>query len=85
MRAQKQLVFYRSILEVLKESGWPFCRFLKEYQAVQFQHRSEHEIRRLCKTCVISRSWTGRDGARWDALPSSLYRSAGYIPEEDVC
>jgi hypothetical protein len=48
MRTQKQLVFYQSILEVLQESGCPFCRFLKEYQAARLQHHSEQEIRRLC-------------------------------------
>jgi hypothetical protein len=48
MRTQKQLVFYQSILEVLQESGCPFCRFLKEYQAERLQHHSEHEIHRLC-------------------------------------
>jgi hypothetical protein len=33
---------------VLRESGCPFCRFLKEYQAERLQHHSEHEIHRLC-------------------------------------
>ncbi len=37
MRTQKQLVFYQSILEVLQESGCPFCRFLKEYQAARLR------------------------------------------------
>ena len=48
MRTQKQLVFYRSILEVLQEQGCPFCRFLKEYQAARLQHHSEQEIHHLC-------------------------------------
>jgi hypothetical protein len=48
MRTQKQLVFYQSILEVLPETGCPFCRFLKEYQAEHLQHHSEHDIHRLC-------------------------------------
>jgi hypothetical protein len=48
MRTQKQLVFYESILDVLQESGCPFCRFLKEYQAARLQHHSEHEIHHLC-------------------------------------
>lgn len=48
MRTQKQLVFYRSILEVLPEAGCPFCRFLKEYQAARLQNHSEQEIHRLC-------------------------------------
>jgi hypothetical protein len=48
MRTQKQLVFYESILDVLQESGCPFCRFLKEYQAARLQSHSEHELHRLC-------------------------------------
>jgi hypothetical protein len=48
MRTQKQLVFYQSILDVLQESGCPFCRFLKEYQAARLQHHSEHDIHHLC-------------------------------------
>lgn len=48
MRAQKQLVFYGSILDTLLESGCPFCRFLKDFQAKQLQYRSECEIRTLC-------------------------------------
>jgi hypothetical protein len=48
MRTQKQLVFYESILDVLPESGCPFCRFLKEYQAARLQSHSEHELQRLC-------------------------------------
>jgi len=48
MRTQKQLVFYQSILEVLQESGCPFCRFLKDYQAARLQHHSEHDIHHLC-------------------------------------
>jgi hypothetical protein len=48
MRTQKQLVFYESILDVLQESGCPFCRFLKEYQAARLQNRPEKETHRLC-------------------------------------
>ena len=43
MRTQKQLVFYESVLDVLHESGCPFCRFLKEYQAARLQNRPEKE------------------------------------------
>ena len=48
MRTQKQLVFYESILDVLHESGCPFCRFLKEYQAARLQNLPEKETHRLC-------------------------------------
>ena len=48
MRAHKQLIIYRSILEVLSESGCPFCRFLKEYQTGRLQNHSKDDIHRLC-------------------------------------
>ena len=48
MRTQRQLVLYESILQVLREPGCPICRFLKEYQAVRLQKRSESETHRLC-------------------------------------
>src|ERR1700691_4724502 len=48
MRTQKQLVFYESILDVLREPGCPFCRFLKEYQAARLQNRPEKDTHRLC-------------------------------------
>ena len=48
MRTHKQLVTHQSILQVLPESGCPFCRFLKEFQAARLQNNGEKEIRRLC-------------------------------------
>ena len=48
MRTHKQLVTHQSILQVLQESGCPFCRFLKEFQAERLQNHGEKEIRRLC-------------------------------------
>jgi hypothetical protein len=48
MRTHKQLVIHQSILQVLQESGCPFCRFLKEFQAVRLQNHRETEIRQLC-------------------------------------
>ena len=48
MKAQKQLIFYHSILDVLSEAGCPFCRFLKEYQAVSVQNRTDRTISHLC-------------------------------------
>lgn len=48
MRTQKQLVFYQSILEALPETGCPFCRFLKDYQAARLQSHSDREIQHLC-------------------------------------
>ncbi len=48
MRTRRQLVMYRSILEVLHEPGCPLCRFLKEFQAGRLQNRSEMETRGLC-------------------------------------
>lgn len=48
MKAQKQLVFYHSILDVLSEFGCPFCRFLKEYQAAHIQSHMSRNISHLC-------------------------------------
>jgi hypothetical protein len=48
MRTHKQLVLYESILEVLQESGCPFCRFLKEYQTARLQSHPNESIHRLC-------------------------------------
>jgi hypothetical protein len=48
MRTHRQLVLYQSILQVLQESGCPFCRFLKEYQAARLQNHPKESIHRLC-------------------------------------
>lgn len=48
MRTHKQLLTHQSILQVLQESGCPFCRFLKEFQADRLQNHREKEIRHLC-------------------------------------
>ena len=48
MRTHKQLVLYQSILQVLQESGCPFCRFLKEYQTARLQNHPKESIHRLC-------------------------------------
>jgi hypothetical protein len=48
MRTHRQLVLYQSILQVLEDSGCPFCRFLKEYQTARLQNRPQESIHRLC-------------------------------------
>lgn len=48
MRTHRQLVVYHSILQTLHETGCPFCRFLKEFQAFRLQNHSESELRPLC-------------------------------------
>jgi hypothetical protein len=48
MRTHRQLVFYQSILQVLQESGCPFCRLLKEYQIDRLQNHPKESIHRLC-------------------------------------
>lgn len=48
MRTHRQLVVYQSILQVLQESGCPFCRFLKEFQAARLQNHPKDSIHRLC-------------------------------------
>ena len=48
MRTHRQLVLYQSIMQVLQESGCPFCRFLKEYQTARLQNHPKESIHRLC-------------------------------------
>ncbi len=48
MRRHKQHVVYQSILPVLHESGCPFCRFLKEFQAERLQKHTEGQLHHLC-------------------------------------
>jgi hypothetical protein len=48
VRTHRQLVLHQSILQVLHESGCPFCKFLKDFQASRLQNRSETETHQLC-------------------------------------
>ena len=48
MRAHRQIVLHESIEELLHEPGCPFCRFLKDFQAIHLQGDSAKDIRRLC-------------------------------------
>jgi hypothetical protein len=47
MRANK-IINYESIVQVLDETGCPFCRFMKNYQAALLQDPAEKEIHHLC-------------------------------------
>jgi hypothetical protein len=47
MRANK-IMNYESILQVLGETGCPFCRFMKNFQAALLQDPTEKDIRHLC-------------------------------------
>ncbi len=48
MRAHRQIVLPESIEELLHEPGCPFCRFLKDFQAIHLQGDTADEIHRLC-------------------------------------
>ncbi len=48
MRAHRQIVLHQSIEELLYESGCPFCRLLKDFQAIHLQGDSAKDIQRLC-------------------------------------
>ncbi len=48
MRAHRQLVLRESIEDLLHEPGCPFCRFLKDFQAIHLQEDSAREIHHLC-------------------------------------
>jgi hypothetical protein len=47
MRANK-IVRYESILQVLAETGCPFCRFMKNFQAALLQDPRQEDIHHLC-------------------------------------
>jgi len=47
MRANK-IMNYTSILQVLGESGCPFCRFMKDFQAAALQKPGRTQIHHLC-------------------------------------
>src|SRR5580704_2087076 len=47
MRTNK-VINYESILQVLGESGCPFCRFMKNFQAALLQDPTQKEIHHLC-------------------------------------
>ncbi len=47
MRANK-IMNYESILQVLGETGCPFCRFMKNFQAALLQNPAERNIHHLC-------------------------------------
>jgi hypothetical protein len=47
MRANK-IISYQSILEVLQESGCPFCRFMKNFQAALLQDQATRRVGHLC-------------------------------------
>ncbi len=48
MRAHRLIALPQSIEGLLHEPGCPFCRFLKDFQAIHLQGDSAKEIRRLC-------------------------------------
>jgi hypothetical protein len=47
MRANK-IMNYESILQVLGQTGCPFCRFMKNFQAALLQDPTQKEIHHLC-------------------------------------
>jgi len=47
MRANK-ILDYESILQVLDETGCPFCRFMKNFQAALLQDQTVKDVHHLC-------------------------------------
>lgn len=47
MRANK-IIPYQSILQVLQDSGCPFCRFMKNFQAAVLQDPTIRRVEHLC-------------------------------------
>ena len=48
MRAHRLITLPHSIGAILHEPGCPFCRFLKDFQAIHLQGDSAKEIRHVC-------------------------------------
>jgi hypothetical protein len=48
VRTHRQIVVYDSIHQVLHESGCPFCRLLKEFQATLLQNHAAEDLHHLC-------------------------------------
>ena len=83
MRANK-IIDYESITQVLDESGCPFCRFMKNYQAALLQDPGEKEIRHLCSFHTWGLAATQRAASAAQILLHLLEKQAD-IPGTSNC
>jgi hypothetical protein len=85
MRIQKQLVFYQSILDVLSETGCPFCRFLKDHQTAHIQSHMSRNISNLCSFHALVLAAVQSAMATAQVFIDLFDRAAPTFDERPVC
>jgi len=83
MRANK-IANYESILQVLGETGCPFCRFMKNYQTALMQEPSQKDIRHLCSFHTWGLAATQRASSAAQ-LFLTLLEKTGDAPNTSAC
>jgi hypothetical protein len=83
MRANK-VINYESIIQVLGESGCPFCRFMKNYQAALLQDPAEKEIHHLCNFHTWGLAATQRAVSAAQHFLNLLQKPAD-VPVASIC
>lgn len=75
---------YQSILQVLKETGCPFCRFMKNFQSALLQNSKESTIHHLCNfhTWGLAATQRGTSGAE---IFLALLHQQGEEPPVGIC
>jgi hypothetical protein len=86
MRANK-IMRYESILQVLGETGCPFCRFMKNFQAALLQDPMEKDIHHLCSFHTWGLAATQRAASAADVFLNLLAKQPEAHPASlcDVC
>jgi hypothetical protein len=86
MRASK-IMNYESILQVLGETGCPFCRFMKNFQAALLQNPAEKNIHHLCNFHTWGLAATQRAPSAADLFLNLLAHPPDVSPASpcDVC
>ena len=86
MRANK-IMNYESILQVLGETGCPFCRFMKNFQATLLQDPKEKDIHHLCNFHTWGLAATQRAASAADLFLHLLANPPDVSPASlcDVC
>jgi hypothetical protein len=86
MRANK-VMNYESILQVLQESGCPFCRFMKDYQASLLQELGSKDIHHLCNFHTWGLAASQRASSAADLFLGLLHKQSAPASGDpcDIC
>lgn len=86
MRASK-IMNYESILQALDESGCPFCRFMKNFQASLLQDPREKDIHHLCNFHMWGLAATKQAASAADLFLRLLNQQQEAVPASscDIC